>query len=155
MRPKSKLEKWIERYIKAKNFGISEATKSRYYQFNTRILRISDHVAINSDGDIAIILDSHDEEHYLVHAVHSGEISVLTYEEIKKLIRSIALLPAIMHIANSKEEACINGVKPSIVEKQLTGKDTILGIPINRFTPGRLKTIKAIVKKQLKELKNN
>ena len=44
-REKCKLEKWMERYLKAEVIGYSKTQKSRYYKFNTRIIRISDHIS--------------------------------------------------------------------------------------------------------------
>lgn len=158
---KNKLEKWLERYVKAKRLGIVRSQRSTYYTLNSRILRISDHVAIHSDGDISIICDSHDEEHFLVHAVKTGEISVLTYKEVKTLIRGIALLPSVMYIANAKTvetvkcdaecnventaEEKTNAIKQAI--KESAEKQLVLGVPIGRFKQGAQIIIHNMVKK--------
>ena len=150
-REKCQLEKWMERYLKAEVIGYSKTLKSRYYKFNTRIIRISDHISNNSDGDISIILDSHDSAHFIVHAVRTGEISVLTYSEVRQLIRSIKLLPAIMIVANSTEEANIlpKDVRPEAVDK-VNLKDVnqyVLGVHIGKFKPGQQNAIRCMAKK--------
>lgn len=153
-REKSKLELWIERYLNAELIGYSSTQKSRYYRFNTRILRISDHVASTSDGDISVILDSHDPSNFIVHAVKTGEISVLTYAEVRQLIRSIALLPAITIVANSKEK---NNTLPKDVVlehknvdkiiKKTANDNCVLGIPIGFFKTGQQNAIYGMVRK--------
>lgn len=148
MREKSKLEKWIERYLNVKKLGIVESSKSRYYKFNTRILRVSDHISNGSDGDLSIILDYHDDLHYLIHAVRSGEITILTLEETKRLLKSIALLPAIMQVANSKDDCSL---PKTLVPEPNSNCDMndklVLGIPIGKFKSGQQQAIYGMVKK--------
>ncbi len=150
-REKCQLEKWMERYLKAEVIGYSKTQKSRYYKFNTRIIRISDHISNNSDGDISIILDSHDTTHFIVHAVRTGEISVLTYPEVRQLIRSIKLLPAFMIVANSTEGANIlpKDVHPEVIDK-VNLKDVnqyVLGVHIGKFKPGQQNAIRCMAAK--------
>ena len=160
MRKKSKLEKWMERYLKVPNLGVVESTRSRYYTINHRVIRISDHVAINSDGDVSIIMDSHDSTHFIIHAVKTGEISVLTYDEVKQLLRAIKLLPAVLYIANTKEE-CV----PKVDLKEFDDKETIMkqavynsaiqnlvcGVPLHKLKTGTQDIIKRSVKKLKKK----
>lgn len=156
---KTKLERWLTQYAKAKKIGYNESKRSTYYTMNHRILRVSDHVALHSDGDLSIVQDSHDTEHFLVHAVKTGEISVLTYEEVKTLIKGISLLPAIMHLANAKDETLVNcdNIEPEDRAKliQSTIKESardmlVCGVPLHKFKPGAQIVIRNTVKK-LKE----
>lgn len=88
MRPKDKIEKYLDRLIKKHNGLLVESENSRYYSVKGRVLRISDHVGKNSDGNLSIIFDSSDQGHYIVHGHTSGNISVLNYEQVKEFVRS-------------------------------------------------------------------
>lgn len=101
---KNKVERYIERYCSKLITKKIYSVRSTYYHFGHRIIRVSDHVAFNSDGDLSIILDSHDDEHFIVHAVTSGEISVVTYPQLKEIIKVFRLLPAVVYIANKPEK---------------------------------------------------
>lgn len=87
MRDKDKIEKYLDRYVKKYHGTLCESEKSRYYSFRGRILRVSDHVGINS-GNMSILLDSSDQGHYLVHGHTSGNVSVLNYEQTKEFVRT-------------------------------------------------------------------
>ena len=87
MRQKDKLEKYLDRLIKKHNGTLCESEKSRYYSVRGRTLRISDHVGIHS-GNVSIILDNSDTNHYIIHGHTSGNISVLTYEQTKEFVRT-------------------------------------------------------------------
>ena len=88
MRPKDKIEKYLDRLIKKHNGLLVESELSRYYSIRGRVLRVSDHVGKTSDGNISIIFDSSDQGHYILHGHASGCISVLNYEQIKEFVRS-------------------------------------------------------------------
>lgn len=88
MRPKDKIEKYLDRLIKKHNGLLVESERSRYYSVKGRVLRVSDHVGKTSDGNLSIIFDSSDQGHYIVHGHTSGNISVLNYEQVKEFVRS-------------------------------------------------------------------
>lgn len=153
---KTKLERWLTQYAKAKKIGCNKSKNSTYYTMNHRILRVSNHVALHSDGDLSIVQDSHDTEHFLVHAVKTGEISVLTYEEVKTLIKGISLLPAIMHLANAKDETLVDCDNTETEDKTKLIQDVIresahdklvCGVPLHKFKPGAQQIIRNMVKK--------
>lgn len=87
MRPKDKIEKYLDRLIKKHNGLLVESEHSRYYSVKGRVLRVSDHVGKTSDGNLSIIFDSSDQGHYIVHGHTSGNISVLNYEQAKEFVR--------------------------------------------------------------------
>ena len=123
---------------------------------------MSDHVAFKSDGDLAIILDSHDDEHFIVHAVSSGELSVVNYRELKEIIRVFRLLPATIYVANIPERKIKQPLPPpsdtltckpeniggkmvaiktskncKVKALQVLERDCfILGVPINKLKSG-------------------
>lgn len=88
MRPKDKIEKYLDRLIKKHNGALQESELSRYYSVRGRILRVSDHVGKQSDGCISIIFDLSDQGNYIIHGHSSGNISVLNYEQTKEFVRS-------------------------------------------------------------------
>lgn len=158
----SKLQRWLERYVKAKKIGCKKSTRSTYYTINKRILRVSDHVAVTSDGDLSIVQDSHNADRYIVHAVKTGQMSILTYEETKTLVRSIMLLPAIMHIANAKYETLVYCDDDSAINKSATVdkseeiknairksalEQLVLGVPLSKFKQGTQTIINSAVRK--------
>ena len=88
MRSKNKIEKYLDKLIKKHNGVLVESEKSRYYSVRGRILRVSDHVGINSSGNVSILIDNSDQGHYIIHGHTSGNISVLNYEQTKEFVRS-------------------------------------------------------------------
>ena len=143
MKNKNKVERYIERYCKHLVTKTVYSARSTYYHMGCRIIRVSDHVAIHSDGHLSIILDSHDDEHFIVHAVSSGEISVLNYKELKELIRSLRLLPAVVYVANVKP-------KEPEVQKVVIDPTHVLGHSLKEFGPKHQAVIQNTLKALLK-----
>jgi hypothetical protein len=145
MKTKNKVERYIERYCKHLVTKTVYSARSTYYHMGCRIIRVSDHVAIHSDGHLSIILDSHDDEHFIVHAVSSGEISVLNYKELKELIRSLRLLPAVVYVANVKPKE-----EPVVKEVLKIDPTHVLGHPLQEFGPKHRAVIQNTLKALLK-----
>lgn len=158
-RKKDKIEKYLDRLIKAHNGSYIESSKSRYYWFCNKCIRISDHVASNSDGNLAIILDEQDKEEYILHVPTTGKISIVNYKELKMIVKSFQLCSSIfqgMGATNNivKTQTIVKTITQEFVENPNTiTPNHVMGIPKSKFTPTRWETIKAVVKKQLKELK--
>ena len=113
MREKNKIEKYLDKLIKKHNGVLVESEKSRYYSVRGRILRVSDHVGINSSGNVSILLDNSDQGHYIIHGHTSGNISVLNYEQAKEFVRSFvqcSFIYADISIAKSMPEITPNGM---------------------------------------------
>ena len=146
MNGKNKVERYIERYCRQLITKKIYSERSTYYHFGSRIIRVSDHIAIHSNGHLSIILDSHDTEHFIVHAVISGEISVLNYKELKELIRSIRLLPAVVYVANVKPKE----ERPEIEKQTVIDPTYVLGRPLTDFGPQHKATIQGLFKRLLK-----
>lgn len=63
--------------------------RSQYYILNKKVIRISDHIGVNSKCFYSIIcLD----KNYLFWNYSTGEIDIVKYEDIKCFIRNIKLL---------------------------------------------------------------
>ena len=150
MNGKNKIERYIERYCRKMITKKVYSQRSTYYHFGNKCIRVSDHVALNSDGHLSIILDCHDESHFIVHAVITGEISVVTYEELKEIIRCMRLLPSTVHIANisPKEPEPVQ-----IVTKEVIGPTHVFGYPIQEFKPTHQEALQGILKSHIKKQK--
>ena len=145
MKVKNKVEQYIERYCKQLITKTVYSDRSTYYHFGHRIIRVSDHLAFKSDGHLSIILDSHDKEHFIVHAVSSGEISVVNYKELKEIIRTLRLLPATIYIAN---------IKPTKPVEKIPDPRYVFGYPITDFKPGHQEILRSILKNHIRSKKN-
>ena len=145
MRSKDKIEKYLEKLVKQHNGEYAESSKSRYYSIRGRILRVSDHVGINS-GNISILLDNSDQGHYIIHGHTSGNISVLNYEQTKEFVRSF-ITCSFIYSDVSKEKPFPDLPKPvsdkDLKTKQLTEFLTFL---YNHFTTNQRKQIGLFVK---------
>lgn len=91
MRTKDKIEKYLDRLCKKYNGEVVESEHSRYYKFNNRILRVSNHVAKNSDGSISIVFDSFDEGNYILCSHNTGNIFILNYEHLKSYVKNFII----------------------------------------------------------------
>lgn len=150
MKAKNKIEHYIERYCRKMITKVVHSQRSTYYHFGNKCIRVSDHVALKSDGHLSIILDCHDEEHFIVHAVITGEISVVTYEELKEIIRCMRLLPSIPHIANIpvKEQEPVQTVTKAVIDPTHFG-----GYPLTDFSKGHQQALQGILKSHIKAKK--
>lgn len=147
MKSKNRVERYIERYCRHLITKTIYSERSTYYHMGSRVIRVSDHVAMRSDGHLSIILDSHDDEHFIVHAVSSGEISTLNYKELKELIRSLRLLPAVVYVANIKPK------EEKVVEKKEVPKidpTYVLGRKLTEFGPKHQAVIQDVLKRLLR-----
>lgn len=87
----------------------AQTSESKYYHFNSGkfILRISNHIGKNSDGNVSIIIDKNG---YMLHNHPTGSIQIITWEEIKKFIRAVATLSGInisMNITSDIEKGLL------------------------------------------------
>ena len=87
----------------------AQTSESKYYHFNSGkfILRISNHIGKNSDGNVSIIIDKNG---YMLHNHPTGSIQIITWEEIKKFIRALATLSGInisMNITSDIEKGLL------------------------------------------------
>ena len=82
----NKIDKYLRRF--AYKIVTSESKQSRYYTIGELIVRVSDHIGRNSDGDISIIID---RENYILYVPTTNKVSLISYEECKTLIRGIVL----------------------------------------------------------------
>jgi hypothetical protein len=172
IRPKGKLEKYIDSLVKkTPGCEVSTGTKSRYYKVNGKVLRVSDHVGTHSDAYVSIIEPAHKEENgqYILHAHNCGQISIVNYDKVKEIVRSFFYLSSIFGELSVKrpdvngngeeheEQKNINKLLKQLEElekfkEQARAKgNTILGIPVNKFSKAHIDHIQAIINKMERE----
>ena len=123
------VDKYISKF--AEKSGESASGKSRYYQMEGGIIRVSDHIGRNSDGCVQIIVKPNG---YILYSPSNGKVSICTYRQIQEFIRSFSLFPLLQ---------C--GPVNLVLASDDTG--TVLGVPSNAFTEGQLTAIKKMVHK--------
>lgn len=81
-----KLDKYCRRFTN--NFV--ESDRSRYYNINNHILRISDHIGMSSSGLFSIVIKGNQ---YILHHPNSGSVEILNYEGVKAFVKVFAMFP--------------------------------------------------------------
>lgn len=122
------VDKYLSKF--ANKIGESTTGKSRYYEMDNRIIRVSDHIGRNSDGCFHIIVKPNG---YLIHHPATGTVNICTYREVQEFIRSLKFIP--INITETQTLVVANK------------DESILGIPLSAFTPGQINSIMSIVKK--------
>ena len=127
-----KLNKYLHKLVSQSKGEIIYSQRSTYYHIRGRVIRVSDHIGRNSDGSISIIYDASGSDRYIVHAHGSGMISIVNYENVKKIIKSFTILPAMIGILSGTT---------NIVTQKVIDKNTVLGHGISEFSKGQLNQI--------------
>lgn len=86
VRPKDKIEKYLISLIKQHNGNFLETKYSRYFSFNGRVIRVSDHIGKHSSGVVSIIIT--EDKDYLLHTHSTNKIRNISYNDLKKLCKS-------------------------------------------------------------------
>ena len=149
-----KLNKYLHSVVKKHNGNIIYSQRSTYYHICGRIIRVSDHIGKNSDGSISIIYDAAMSDHYVIHAHASGMVSIVNYENLKGIIKSFTIMPALIVITSSKSVSVqqVKQVKQVKEEKKTieVNKNTIFGVDKSRFTCRQIKSLNKMVETFLK-----
>lgn len=140
----NKIDKYLRRF--AYKIVTSESKQSRYYTIGELIVRVSDHIGRNSDGDISII-----------------KVSLIPYEDCKALIKGIALHASLfltgdpqfqkslieenraleMQVQTLKRE--LNDLKTSSIGKHTSNTPLVtIKTLLNKLTKGQKKRIKSV-----------
>lgn len=139
-----KLNKYLHRLISNNRGTVTYSKKSTYYNICGRVIRVSDHIGRKSNGSISIIYDASGSNAYIIHAHGSGMISIVDYENVKKIVKSFTLLPAMIGIFS-----CSNNID----QQKIIANNTVLGYNINEFGKKQQNSIFEFVK-QIKTSKN-
>lgn len=134
-RETDKVDKYL---LKMSDGDCLDSGRSRYYRIGGKIIRVSDHIGTNSDGEYHIIIRPNG---YLVHHPSTGTINIVNYEQVKEFLRVFKLFPfADVRFTRPKQTTEVKTVKD---------QNSVLGVPASLFTPGQLNVIKLTAKKAL------
>ena len=82
-----------------------------------KIIRVSDHIGLNSNGVYSIICKNNK---YFIWCRVNGNIDVYSYEDVKSFIRMYSILPVqVLRDDSSKELSPIEIVSPYFTENQM------------------------------------
>ncbi len=109
----------IDKYLKRFASNIEYGTRSRYYTLPTGIVRVSDHVGKNSTAVISIIITNKND--YILHKHSSGELSNISYNDLKKLVKSLGEYGSLF--SNDGNLNTINELKNEIASKNIVIKN--------------------------------
>jgi hypothetical protein len=98
-RPLDRLDKYLVSLCKKHNENYVHTKNSSYYDFNGRVIRVSDHIGKNSSGSIHFIVT---DNNYLLYYNGTQKIRVMDYESVKDFCRSfIFLSPMLSDLCNN------------------------------------------------------
>lgn len=122
---------------------ISSTERSHYFLLDKKIIRVSDHIGLNSSGNMNIIVT---KTGYLIWNRSTGDIDNVKYDDVKVFIKHTNLLASVS-VESEKIDKLIesNGMNN-------TGT-TILGIEKDKFSTKQLKQVEAFVKQVNKKSK--
>ena len=139
----SNMEKVIKYIKRLGGVEINHSERSYYFLLDKKVIRVSDHIGLNSSGNMNIIVT---KSGYLIWNRTTGDIDNVKYDDVKVFIKHANLLAAVNLDAEKhaklleKHEVTYN-----------TGT-TILGIEQDKFSTNQLKQIQSYVK-QMKNKK--
>lgn len=137
------MEKVIKYIKRLGGVEINHSERSYYFLLDKKVIRVSDHIGLNSSGNMNIIVT---KSGYLIWNRTTGDIDNVKYDDVKVFIKHANLLAAVNLDAEKhaklleKHEVTYN-----------TGT-TILGIEQDKFSTNQLKQIQSYVK-QMKNKK--
>lgn len=130
------MEKVIKYIKRLGGVEINRSERSYYFLLDKKVIRVSDHIGLNSSGNMNIIVT---KSGYLIWNRTTGDIDNVKYDDVKVFIKHANLLSAVNLDAEKHEK--------------LLGKSTtILGIEQDKFSTNQLKQIQSYVK-QMKNKK--
>ena len=144
----SVLEKFLISKCKKNNIIVSD--RSKYYNFNGRVIRVSDHVGKNSSGIISVIIPGNSKKDYIVHFHSNGNLLHFNYQELKAFLQSFIL------IGNNYTDISVNN-KIFELENKDKSEDTSVAefkkVSLSIFTENQLKQINSYLntKKQTRK----
>lgn len=100
-RPIDKLDKYLVSLCKKHKGNYVHTKSSSYYDFNGRVIRVSDHIGKNSSGSIHFIVT---DNNYLLYYCNTQKIRVMDYKCVKDFCRSfIFISPMLADLTNSDQ----------------------------------------------------
>ena len=154
-----KLQKYAYKMTGAANTIWAQSTNSAYFNFQGTTVRISDHLPtagkVNGSGVALSIITTSNPDQYILQRHSTGKLSVLNYKQAKDVIRSIKYVSDVFRYPQT----------PFRLEREIMvdikADKTIMGVPVESFTPGQLKHIRMMAttaqqnrQKKITELKH-
>ena len=139
----SNMEKVIKYIKRLGGVEINHSERSYYFLLDKKVIRVSDHIGLNSSGNMNIIVT---KSGYLIWNRTTGDIDNVKYDDVKVFIKHANLLSAVNLDAEKHEK---------LLEKHEVTYNTgttILGIEQDKFSTNQLKQIQSYVK-QMKNKK--
>ena len=138
-----KIERFITKVAEEYGATIEKSNRSRYFKFNDRVLRLSNHIGKNSSGAISIIVPygtSNEEELFILHVHSTGNIQTVTLPQLKEFIRTFALISDFL-------EPMVNTTTLQYVQANAPqpSNNTIMGYPSNQFSEAQLNQIRLFI----------
>lgn len=121
MRPLNKIEKYLKRFTSE----VEESERSRYFKLNGCVVRVSDHFAIGSICYISILLPTNDSKCYVITNHKTAKIAVVNYDELKGIIKSLAIIPDIIQNAETSPNQSVQSRLNSLETKNSNLKETV------------------------------
>ena len=149
-----KLNKYLHSIIAKHNGAVIYSKRSTYYHLCGRVIRVSDHIGKTSDGSISIIYDGACSDNFIVHAHASGMVSIVNYENLKNIIKSFAILPALIGITSQAQNINENKTKEETKTVKIN-KNTIFGIEKSNFTGKQITCLNNMMQQFLKVNREN
>ena len=112
---------------------VSENNNSHYYLIDNKVIRVSNHIGLNSTGNIQIICGKHG---YFLYNKTTGAIDLISYEDLKCFIRNAHLLSA-MDVNCDKSQEFIDNYTDGDFKR-------------SDFTPKQLSQIESFIKSNKK-----
>ena len=137
----------VERYITkiAEEYGatIEKSPRSRYFKFNDRVLRLSNHIGKNSSGAISIIVPygtTQKDDIFILHVHSTGNIQTIDLTQLKEFVRTFALVSDFL-------EPLVNSTTVAYVKDnyQKDKENTILGYPLSSFSEAQINQIRLFI----------
>ena len=148
-----KLETYITKIAEEYGATIEKSPRSRYFKFNDRVLRLSNHIGKNSSGAISIIVPygtTSKDEVFILHVHSTGNIQTLTLTQVKEFVRTFAMVSDFLEpLINSSNVAYVQ----SSVQTKGHDNTSILGYPISYFTEGQINQIKMFIQQNKTQTK--
>ena len=121
MRNLDKIEKYLKRY----STNIEESERSRYFKLNGCTIRVSDHFSVNSACYISILIPTNECGSYIITNPRTAKVAVVNYEELKGIVKSLAIIPDVIYNAEQLGTQSINAKIAKLEEKNNNLKKTI------------------------------
>ena len=137
------MEKVIKYIKRLGGVEINHSERSYYFLLDKKVIRVSDHIGLNSSGNMNIIVT---KSGYLIWNRTTGDIDNVKYDDVKVFIKHANLLAAV-NLDAEKHEKLMQ--KHEVTYNTGT---TILGIEQDKFSTNQLKQIQGYVK-QIKNKK--